>query len=183
MKKPFELGFAVGRFQTFHNGHKDMIDKALAVCSRFAVFIGSSQECGTEKNPFSYEIRAEFFRRIYGEKISVFPLPDIGAGNNCAWGEYVLDTAIERLGSMPDLFVTGKEERRAEWLSGEKGKNVTELVVPKTVDVSAARMRELFICDDHETWKSYSDKRLWELYPVLRRIVLGCRGVTDTSSI
>ena len=28
--KPYRLGITVGRFQTFHNGHQYMIDKAVA---------------------------------------------------------------------------------------------------------------------------------------------------------
>ncbi len=183
MNKPFELGFAVGRFQTFHNGHKDMIDKALAVCATFGVFIGSSQEAGTEKNPFSYETRAGFFYRLYGDAVRVFPLPDIGVGNNCAWGEYVLANVAERFGRMPDLFVSGKESRRAEWLSGANGIKIAELTVPKTVDISAARMREMFINDEYESWKTFCDPRLWDLYLKLRRDVLESRGNVRSSSI
>ena len=47
MKKAFELGITVGRFQMFHSGHKDMLDRAIAVCGEVGVLIGSSQESGT----------------------------------------------------------------------------------------------------------------------------------------
>ena len=63
--KPFRLGITVGRFQTFHKGHQYMIDKAVALCESVGVFIGSSQESGTAKNPFSYETRERLLKKIY----------------------------------------------------------------------------------------------------------------------
>ena len=50
----FELGITVGRFQTLHNGHADMIGKALEICGKVGVLVGSSQESGTANNPFTY---------------------------------------------------------------------------------------------------------------------------------
>ena len=38
--KAFKLGIIVGRFQTFHTGHLDMIEKACAVCDRVGIFVG-----------------------------------------------------------------------------------------------------------------------------------------------
>ena len=61
MKKPYKLGFVVGRFLAFHNGHADMMKKALEICDEVTVLIGSSQESGTEKNPFPYKVRENFF--------------------------------------------------------------------------------------------------------------------------
>ena len=50
--KPFALGILVGRFQVVHAGHEQMIRTAMALCDRVGIFIGSSQESGTSKNPF-----------------------------------------------------------------------------------------------------------------------------------
>ena len=111
-KKPYGLGLIVGRFQGIHKGHEMMIDSALAVCGEVAVFVGSSQESGTSKNPFTYNMRREMLERLYGDRIKVFPLPDAGLGNCAAWGEYVIKNAVERTGKRPDLAVSGKEERR-----------------------------------------------------------------------
>ena len=44
MSAPYELGITVGRFQTFHNGHRDIIRQALRICSRVGIFIGSADE-------------------------------------------------------------------------------------------------------------------------------------------
>ena len=181
--KAFELGITVGRYQTFHKGHQMMIDKAIELCEKAGVFIGSSQESGTEKNPFTYEQRESFLRAVYGDSISVFPLPDIGVGNNSRWGDHVLENALLRFGRYPDLFVSGKEERRIDWFDSVKGLSVAELYIPKTIDISACRMRELIIENNYETWKSFCDERLWKCFGEMRAAVLASRGNAGTSSI
>ncbi len=183
MNKPYSLGITVGRFQTFHNGHKDMIDKALALCERVGVFIGSSQESGTSKNPFTYETRAHLLRKIYGDALVICPLPDIGVGNNARWGDYVLQNVEARFGRAPDLLVSGKETRRLDWFDSVHGLAVAELYVPKTVNISAGEMRALFISGDFETWKKYADPRLWDEFEPLRKTVLASRGNDGTASI
>ncbi|MBQ7475210.1 MAG: adenylyltransferase/cytidyltransferase family protein [Clostridia bacterium] len=182
MKKPYGLGIVVGRFQMIHAGHVDMINAARRACDSVAIFIGSSQESGTAQNPFTYETRAEMFRRVFGDSVKVFPLPDIGVGNVGQWGEYVISTVRERTGRFPDVLVSGKEERRPGWFTGENGARVAELYVPKTINVSASYMRELFISGDEETWRSFAPYALWDMYGSLRASVLASKDVTETAS-
>jgi len=182
-KKRFDLGVLVGRFQGVHSGHEMMIDTALAICGEVGIFIGSSQESGTAKNPFTYEIRREMLRRIYGDKVKIFPLPDIGVGNCAEWGEYVAREAKECFGRLPDVAVSGKEERRASWLEGPSGASIAELYIPKTVEMSATRMREFFFEDDVESWKKFTNPALWDMYEELRDAVVKSAGVTETDSI
>jgi len=185
MKKnaAFGLGVIVGRFQCIHAGHEKMIGTALAVCGEVAVFVGSSQESGTNKNPFTYKVREEMLRRIYGKKIKIFPLPDAGLGNCAAWGEYVVENVVKRCGRRPDVTVSGKEERRASWLEGESGESIAEIYVPKTVAMSATEMRKFFEKDDFGSWKEYTNPALWDMYAELRDVVLSCRDKTETDSI
>ena len=183
MKKPYELGTLLGRFQMIHLGHSDMINKAISLCERVGVFVGSSQESGTAKNPFTYEMREEMLRSLFGDKIEIFPLPDIGVGNNAKWGEYVLENVKERFGRYPDLIVSGKEERRSSWLESDVGNTVAELFVPKTIDISASRMREFLIADDRAAWEEYTDPRLHGKYEELRRCVLLSKDEKNTQSI
>ena len=62
--KPFELGIILGRFQTFHTGHQDMVEKACAVCEKVGIFVGSSQESGTMKNPFTFSQRKKMLQKV-----------------------------------------------------------------------------------------------------------------------
>ena len=179
-KKPFELGIMVGRFQTLHSGHEFMIDKAVELCDRVGIFIGSSQESGTEKNPFTYETRKELLEAVYGDSITICPLPDIGVGNNSLWGDYVLKNVSEYFGRYPDLVVSGKENRRNTWYDGH---DITEIFIPKTIDISASEMREFFINNDFEEWKKYTNSKLWSRYDELRETVLASMDNTETDSI
>lgn len=183
MEKAFSLGILVGRFQMLHTGHEMMIRTALATCRRVALFVGSSQESGTEKNPFSYELREKMLRTMFGSSIEIYPLPDIGVGNNGTWGDYVLQNVENRCGCGPDLLVSGREERRLDWFDCEKGKSVSELYIPKTIEISASALRSLLIADDFEGWAGFVSPALHPLYPELRAIVMASKDNTQTASI
>ena len=181
--KPYRLGIIVGRFQVFHAGHEFMIDKAIELCESVGVFIGSAQESGTYKNPLPYEMRKGLIETVYGDKLQIFPLEDIGVGNNHNWGDYVIENVEKCFGEVPDLFVSGKEERRIDWFDSVKGLTISELYVPKTVEISASQMREFMVRGDLNTWKRYTDPKLWDRFEDLRKIVLNSHVNQFTSSI
>lgn len=183
MDKPFSLGIMVGRFQTMHIGHEQMIRTALLLCEEVGVFIGSSQESGTQKNPFSYEIRRDFFRDVFGDAVKVAPLEDIGVGNNSLWGEYVLDNVEKQFKRRPDLLISGKEERRLDWFDGIHGLMISELYLPKTIDISASIMRGFYLSGDRESWKQYMNPKQWHKYEMLKAIVESSQGNDMTSSL
>ena len=181
--KPFDLGIMVGRFQTFHIGHAYMVEKALGACERVGVFVGSSQESGTAKNPFTYEQREKYLRRVFGDKLEIYPLPDIGVGNNAAWGDYVIENVRARFGKSPDLLVSGKEERRVSWFDSVDGVNVAELYVPKIIDISATAMRAWLVGGDRDSWQRYSPEALWDDYGEMRDAVLKSKDNLETKSL
>ena len=181
--KPYKLGILVGRFQTLHSGHADMIKRAVELCERVGIFVGSSNESGTSKNPFSYETREDMLKTAFGDAIYVYPLPDIGVGNNSTWGDYVLKNVVERFGEMPDLLVSGKEVRRVSWFDSVEGASIAELYIPKTIEISATEMRAFLINDDSESWKKYTDPKLWGKYEKLRQEVLLSKDNNETHSI
>lgn len=180
--KPFSLGIIVGRFQTLHAGHEYMIRTSMSLCRETAVFIGSSQESGTETNPFPYSVRENLLHLLFGYDLPVFPLPDIGAGNNSDWGSYVLENVRARMNRDPDLLVSGKETRRVSWFDGLDVK-ISELYIPKTIDISASRMRSFFLDNDEESWRRYTDRKLWGQYEALRQLVLAARDHSETASL
>ena len=183
MDKPYKLGILVGRFQTIHLGHEKMVNTALHLCRQVGVFVGSSQESLTCRNPFSYEIREEMLHAVFGDAIRVYPLPDIGVGNNSRWGDYVLQNVEARFSCLPDLLVSGKEARRLDWFDSVAGLAISELYIPKSIDISATEMRQFFLADDFESWKKHTNPRLWSKYPELRQIVLASQSRRETDSI
>ena len=183
MDKPFALGILVGRFQTLHAGHQQMIEMALSLCDQVGIFIGSSQESGTKKNPFPYALRKKMLECLFGDRVSIYPLPDIGVGNTAAWGDYVLENVMQRFGRMPELLVSGKEARRLDWFDSVAGVRIAELYIPKTIEISASQMRGFLIRDDRESWERYVNPKIHPLYSQLRTLVLASQENEDTMSV
>lgn len=181
--KPFALGILVGRFQVVHAGHEQMIHTAMALCDRVGIFIGSSQESGTSKNPFPYALRRQLLENLFGDGVEVYPLPDIGVGNTAAWGDYVLENVQACFGRLPDLLVSGKESRRLDWFDSVQGVRIAELYIPKTIEISASKMREYLIADEREIWESYVNQKNHALYQELRALALASRENQQTQSI
>ena len=127
-EKVFDLGFVVGRFQLFHNGHKSLIEDSLKYAKKTVVLIGSSDKMRTMDNPFAFEERKKMISLVYPKDVVILPLPDLGVGNVPQWGDYLFKTIIDFEKKEPDLFVSGKEEKIENWFSSERKKNVLELV-------------------------------------------------------
>ena len=121
--------------------------------------------------------------KLFGDRVSVYPLPDIGVGNTAAWGDYVLENVMQRFGRMPDLLVSGKEARRLDWFDSVAGVRIAELYIPKTVEISASQMRQFLVRDDRESWERYVNLKMHALYPELRALVLASQGKEDTMSV
>jgi nicotinamide-nucleotide adenylyltransferase len=66
----------VGRFQPFHKGHLHAIKHVPENFDELVVIIGSSNESGTEKNPYSYELRERMIRAFFKDA-PVVPIPDV----------------------------------------------------------------------------------------------------------
>ena len=143
-KMKYKLGLVVGRFQPFHNGHVYIIDEALKIAEEVCILVGSSQESGTEHNPFSYELRRDLIESTYksevrDKRLFIRPLPDAGLGNVSAWGDYVIKKAVEYMGRIPDVFVTGEESRRTSWFANY---SFDEISVTKVGEPSSCQTEE-----------------------------------------
>ena len=182
--RPYRLGILVGRFQTLHLGHEDMIRIAGELCDEVGIFLGSSQEFRTVKNPFTADERTRMIKSVFpSDRVSIYPLPDIFSGNTAKWGEHVLENVKKQFGMLPDLLVTGKEARRLSWFDGIQGVNIAELYIPKTIDISASEMRDYFLNDDRASWEKYTNPALHTMYEKLREIVISCKDNTESESI
>lgn len=183
-KKPFRLGIVLGRFQILHKGHEEIINRGIELCDKFVVYIGSSQESGTEKNPYTYEFRKNVLEKVFGDKIEVRPIPDCGLGNNQYWGKYVIQTVINDFNQKPDLIVSGNEARRESWFNCDDMSSISELIVSKsTVMTSSSDLKEYMFRNDHELWKFFTNEKIHDMYDELREKYLECRMNTDTRSI
>lgn len=59
----------IGRFQPFHQGHKTVVDEAIARARHIIILIGSAREARSVRNPFTWEERAKMIIESYPEEI------------------------------------------------------------------------------------------------------------------
>ncbi len=57
----------IGRFQPFHNGHLYCLKKCLEIAESVVFAVGSSQESGTENNPWDYKLRKRMVCEVLRE--------------------------------------------------------------------------------------------------------------------
>lgn len=138
-----KTALAVMRLQPLHEGHKILIDAMFGMCDRVIIGIGSTQESGTERNPYSYEERKAMVASLYGERenLAIIPLIDIGAQSKQEWVDYVVGELERHDLPCPTHYFSGSE-RDADWYS-ETGWEII-IIDRETVGkgISATKIRE-----------------------------------------
>lgn len=142
-----KIGLYIGRFQPFHLGHRYVIQEALRQCGHLIIAIGSAQESGTEKNPFSVYRRMEF---IYNSLRIEFPISYLRTtiipindreekSDNSSWGEYLIKEVYRQTKMLPDVYFTGEEQVRQHWFDTV---DIEEVVIDRSdIPVSATMVR------------------------------------------
>ena len=175
--KKYKTGLVLGRFQTFHKGHEYIINKALEICDKVLVFIGSSDESGTIENPFSYELREKLIKKIYGneiveKKLVISPLADLGAGNVTKWGDYLFFEAEKILGKV-DCIVYGEESKCKSWFSEKIKKSVDFIIISRDdIKINASTLRNYMKENDFESWKKFVNEKNWGEFGKMREILI-----------
>jgi len=86
-------GVIIGRFQTpyLHAGHLTLIGTALQECDDVVILLGSQEE-KDERNPYSFEERAQMIYKVF-RQVQIIILPDVKEDNE-EWSKRV-DSKIE----------------------------------------------------------------------------------------
>lgn len=169
----YDSGLIVGRFQTFHKGHQSLVNTALDLCDRVFILVGSSQESGTERNPFNIATRMNVIRACYPDKerVHIYALPDLTNENDITvdWGKFVLDNVDRYLYKAPDLMIYGNDEARSRWFAEEDIKDTSEFIVHRSkLPISATMLRKMMVEDDRKEWMKWVDPKLHKMYDELR---------------
>lgn len=86
----YDVIYVLGRFQIFHNGHDALMQEAFKHGKRVVVLIGSSFAPRRIKNPFKFQERAAFFKKMYGDRVTCYPIRDY-LYSNPKWKKQVRD--------------------------------------------------------------------------------------------
>ncbi len=166
----YDNGLILGRFQGLHKGHQALINTALENCRKVLVLIGSSDKSGTVRDPFTYELRERMIRELYGDRIIVAPLPDIGVGDAPAWGDYVLEKGRKVLGEDICAIVCGNETKYHLWFPDKPDLSLVKLDRAE-IPISASELRSFILKDDYRAFCSHTDERMHRYYGVMRGIL------------
>ena len=177
MIKPYDTGLICGRFQTFHKGHEKLVDTALLLRDRVLILVGSSQECGTERNPLNINTRTKMLREIYGDSpnIMIYGLADLTNENDIRpeWGRYLLDNVDRYIYKNPEVMIYGNDESRSQWFDKKDLKNTTELIINREeLPISATMLRQLMLEDNRKEWMKWVNPKLHKMYDELRSELL-----------
>ena len=118
--KKVDVAFLIGRFQPFHNGHKELIQYGLAHAEKVIVLVGGSNNARSYKNTWTFQERKrmiecsflaineflEPFINQNDQRVFVEPLPDV-PGNDDAWLSNVDDAVNKYLPADGTLGVVG----------------------------------------------------------------------------
>lgn len=172
----FKFSFICGRYSHAHLGHKLLIDKGLQLSEKTYVGVGSAQEKGTLRNPFSVETRIKVIKEMYPdipkERLIIDGINDMSNELNTStnWGTYLKKHLIEKFGIFPDLLLYGTEGNRSNWFKSEDMVNTHELIVPRAlIPISATKIRGFIVIDDEENWRKNVPETIYHLYPELRK--------------
>ena len=172
--KPYDVGLICGRFQTYHIGHESLINMGTQLCDRSLILIGSSQECGTERNPLNINTRTKMLKEIYGDspEIMIYALSDLTDENDIRpeWGKYLLENVDRYIYKVPELMITGDDEERNHWFAREDVVDMSQLIVNRgRIPISATQVRKLMVMDDRKEWMKWVNPKLHKMYDEIRR--------------
>lgn len=148
------IGLMVCRIQPLHLGHTRLINKMIEDYSTVIIGVGSSDKEVSLHNPWTFEQRKSMLRQVYGSRIKIIQLADLGAEENSnSWCDYVLEK-IEKL-KLPkptDYFTGSKAD--STWYKGRFGDRVHIMERTESNFISGTDIRRL-IQTGNDDWKNY----------------------------
>ena len=141
----YRVALFIGRFQPFHKGHLYSLKKCFELADQVIVGIGSSQESGTENNPWDFEARKAMIESLdlQGDSLKVVALPDYP--DDEVW----LKEVKERVGNF-NVVVSNNE-----WVLSimqKAGYKTVETGLFNREELEGVKIRQL-MKDQDESWK------------------------------
>lgn len=178
MTKKYKCGLYVGRFQPLHVGHTSIISRMFDECETVVIAIGSAQESGIQRNPFTFSFREEMIYDTYSyydDRLRIVPVKDREhPSNDSSWGDYLFARVYEWSCLTPDVIYEGEEEERTTWYDNL---DVEVVKVARTVlPISGTMIRDAIKRNDMDFVFQYLPYTVREHYGKMRKEILKCRS-------
>ena len=163
-----KTGLYIGRFQPLSHGHIRVINTALEECENVIIVVGSTQEVGTERNPFDFSDRKRMIKAVYykekkiWDRIKVIGLPDIF--NPSGWADYVLDYIRRKNEELeiPDIYYCGSFYDGYLFENSGLKIRVIDRTDYKHPLISSSMIRQMCQYQD-KRWKDYVPEPIWDM--------------------
>lgn len=168
-----DMGLIIMRAQPLHYGHIRTLDIALKENESIIIVLGSTQEFGTGKNPFTFSERKRMLKNYYFDEskseskwnvIHVVGVKDIN--DTLRWPEYVLEEIDYELGSI-DIGssiskVYGGSEYDCHWFKNKFEIGVCDRNNTNYEFISGSMIREMLTYGD-KRWLNYVPSCNWHI--------------------
>lgn len=96
MSYQYDYVVFIGRFEPFHIGHQQVVNRALELAERVIILVGSSYQPRTIKNPWTFNDRKRMIESVFvdEQRITICALRDFKADND-VWAANVQRTVNE----------------------------------------------------------------------------------------
>ncbi len=163
----YKVSLFIGRFQPFHNGHLYSLNKCLEIADRVIVGIGSSQESGTDNNPWDYDMRKRMVGLVMSDpslqgsssQVEVVAIPDVP--NDAEWVENVERMIRRAKLKKVDVVVVSNNEWVTELL-GKAGFPIYKTGLFNREELEGVKIRQL-IRNGSSEWEKRVPKSVVQL--------------------
>lgn len=155
--KKYKVALFIGRFQPFHNGHLYSLKKCFEIADSVFVGIGSSQESGTENNPWDFETRKKMVESLRGSSLKVEAIPDDKSDE--VWVNGVEQRILNLSYRKEEVVVVSNNE----WVTGTLGKAgfpIYQTGLFNRDELEGVKIREMMRSGD-EGWKLRVPKEIF----------------------
>ena len=179
------IGVILARLQPIHNGHLELIDKAVNENDRVYVFVGSADKFN-KRNPIPISTRLDLVNTALNEKytestrnrIKVIPLDDLDdeSNNSHEWGFYLYSKIVTETHE-PNftIYYSDGFEIITTWFPGFILRNNVSLSLLARNSVkngiSATSVRKMIMNRDDENLKEVVPKCVFELREHIRTLI------------
>lgn len=172
------LTILIGRMSIFHNGHAELLERALLKSSNVLLLIGSSGAARNIKNPFTFEERkrtvsdwynGQIHRSVDFGNLTIKPLTD-QPYNDQAWIEEVqaavVSIATIQEISVGEVYLTGADRDASSWYLKAFGSFFKLDLVPRSeagFELNATDLRSDYFAGGHKYEIRVPDATAWFL--------------------
>lgn len=171
-----DTAFGTFRSHPVTNGHVDVVNRMCRNHKNVIIGIGSAQLSRVEGNPFTVDERIAQWRNVFGDRVKLVPITDLGTCDPEEWASFVLNK-IKKIGlPEPTDYYGGLEnacwyrshfhlpgEKETEQHRTEKGLVRRIHVMTRETPISGTEVRNFIQLKMPNIWRKFIPVVNWRI--------------------